>query len=138
MWNKRAFIISLSMTALMVITAGLAVAGDVVMAKDAVKYLDKSTYTSAQIKQYYRSLKGKTVKGSGVVVDVRTARKGSRVAVYIPGTKKPAKGYNIVVVTEQDGMDLKKGSKVSFEGTFLRYAMFTADNLDIQGTYKKR
>ncbi len=132
-------IICLSFSFLIVTYSKLS-AEEAVSAKEAVKYLDKSKYTSAEIKKYYRALKKKKVKGIGRVVEVRKGRKAFSVAVLVDGTKpiSKRKEYNLVVITTQDaGTELKKNDRVSFEGIFIRYAMFTVDNIDLKGTYKK-
>lgn len=112
-------------------------AEEAVSAKEAVKYLDKNEYTTAQIKTYYRSLKKKTIKGTGKVVDVIKGRRGSKVTVLVTGTQSK-KGYNLVIITRQDpASELNKNDEISFEGIFVRYHPFTVDNIDIKGTYKK-
>jgi hypothetical protein len=112
-------------------------AGESVSAKEAVKYLDKSTYTSAQIKTFYRSLKKKTIKGTGKVIDVIKGRRGSKVTVLVTGTQSK-KGYNLVIVTRQDpASELNKNDEIKYEGIFVRYHPFTVDNIDIKGTYTK-
>jgi hypothetical protein len=114
-----------------------AFAEEAVSAKEAVKYLDKDKYTSAQIKTYYKSLKKKTIKGTGKVTDVITGRRGSKVTVVVTGTQSK-KGYNLVIVTRQDAeTELNKNDRISYEGIFVRYHPFKVDNIDIKGTYKK-
>ena len=122
---------------LVIVSFDRSFAEEAVSAKEAVKYLDKNKYTTAQIKTYYKSLKKKTIKGTGKVTDVIAGRRGSKVTVVVTGTQSK-KGYNLVIVTRQDAeTELNKNDKISFEGIFVRYHPFKVDNIDIKGTYKK-
>lgn len=112
-------------------------AADIVPAKEAVKYLDKNKYTKAQIKEYYSSIKGKTIKGTGTIAEVKQARKNYELCVIVTGTTYD-RACNLVVSTDQeDAMKLKKGQKVSFEGKFVRLTPFVNYYVIIKGKYSK-
>lgn len=124
-------------SALMFIASQAVFAGDVVPAKEAVKYLDKKTYTKAQIRDYYRALKKKTVKGDGKVADVRKVRRNYEICVMVKGTKYERACNLIVNTSQEDAVKLNKGQKISFEGQFIRLTPFVNYYVIIKGSYKK-
>lgn len=123
---------------LVIIRVGAVSAGDdAVSAKEAVQYLDKKTYTNAQIRDYYRGLKKKTVKGTGMVAEVKPARKNYEICVLVTDTKYD-RACNLVINTGQkEALHLKKGEKIAFEGKFIRLTPFVNYYVIIKGTYKK-
>lgn len=129
--------IVLFVAAVLFIFSSVAFAGDIVPAKEAVKYLDKNRYTKAQIKEYYSSIKGKTIKGTGTIAEVKPARKNYELCVMVTGTTYD-RSCNLVVSTDQkDALNLKKGQKVSFEGQFVRLTPFVNYYVIIKGKYSK-
>jgi hypothetical protein len=109
---------------------------DVVPAAEAVSYLDKETYTSAQIRQYYRGLRSKTIAGEGTVAQVRQVRKNYEVCVLVTGTTY-SRPCNLVINTgQEEALNLQMGQKVSFEGQFVRLTPFVNYYVIIKGAYQ--
>lgn len=105
---------------------------------EILKKTDASANTSADIKHYSRGVKGRFASGKGQVVDVLDGRReGHRVTILIDGTKT-AKGYNVVLYTNQNApAELKMNDKVKFSGVVGRISTHRGTSVDITGTYEK-
>jgi len=113
-------------------------AGDAVPAKEAVKYLDKEKYTRAQIRDFYRKLKRKTVKGEGRVYEVKKARRNYEICVMVKDTTyyRPC---NLVISTPQkEALKLNKGDRIAFEGEFIRLTPFVNYYVIIKGKFRRK
>jgi hypothetical protein len=114
-----------------ILSPGQAQAGQVTAA-DVADHMDKSKYTSADIKQYLKDLKGKQVSAEGKVHDVMTGKTGVKivVSVDIPGRSRDF----VVDVHTRTASALKKGDRVSCTGEYIKYNMFTLNGIGIEGS----
>ncbi len=110
----------------------------VIDVNEIIKQIDPTKYTKAQIKEYYKSIRGKYAKGEGVVVNVLPGRRGRHRVTVLTSASKPEKGYNVVLYTTQDApAELKLNDRISFEGTVGRISTFRGASVDIKGKYTK-
>lgn len=118
-----------------ILPAGPAHAGQV-SAVDVADHMDKSKYTSADIKQYLKALKGKQVSAEGKVHDVLTGKTGVKIvlSVDIPGRSKDF----VVDVRTRDAAAVHKGDRVSCTGKYVKYNMFTLNGIGIEGSCSKK
>lgn len=79
---------------------------------------------------YFRQIRGKEIKGEGVVTTVGPK---SRVQILVKGSQ-PEKGYNVILITKQDASGLKQGDKISFHG---RISNLRGEILEIAGEFSK-
>lgn len=112
-----------------------ATAGPAVDAKEIATRLDKSKYTSAEIKSYLKDLKSKEVTAEGKVDEILTGKTGTRVVVLVD---VPNRTKNFVVdVYVSDASGLHKGDGVSCKGDYSKYNMFTLNGITLKGSCKK-
>ena len=108
-------------------------------ASDVVERLDQSKYTTAQIKDYLKTVEGARIKGEGKVVNVLGGKPGKmRVTVLTPGSK-PQKGYNIVLYTGQNAVaELNINDPISFEGELGKASFIRGASIDVKAAaYRK-
>jgi hypothetical protein len=107
-----------------------------VTAADVADHMDKSKYSSADIKKYLKALKGEQVSAEGKVHDVMTGKTGVKVVVSvdIPGRSKDF----VVDVRTKDAAALHKGDRVSCKGEYIKYNMFTLNGIGIDGSCSKK
>lgn len=105
-------------------------------AADVADHMDKSKYTSADIKKYLKALKGEQISAAGKVDDVLTGKTGVKivVSVEIPGRSKE---FTVDVHTK-DASSVHKGDRVSCKGEYVRYNMFTLNGIGIDGSCSKK
>ncbi|GBD99957.1 hypothetical protein BMS3Abin07_02004 [bacterium BMS3Abin07] len=138
---KKGFVLA----AIFIFAAISTVSADAVFAGSApaldvntvIRQLDPAVNTRARIKKYFRSIKGRKVRGKGKVVNVLGGR--SRISVTIlTSATKPRKGYNVVIYTKQDAIsELYIHDRLSFEGVLFKYSAFGGGSIAIKGVYKK-
>jgi len=118
-----------------ILSPGPARAGQVTAA-DVAEHMDKSKYTSADIKQYLKALKGQQVSAEGKVDDVLTGKTGVKIVVFvdIPGRSREF----VVDVHNKDAVAVHKGDRVSCTGEYAKYNMFTLNGIGIEGSCSKK
>jgi len=118
-----------------ILSPGPAEAGQITAA-DVADHMDKSKYSSADIKQYLKALKGKQVSAEGKVHDVLTGKTGVKivVSVNIPGRSRDF----VVDVRAKDTAAVHKGDRVSCTGEYVKYNMFTLNGIGIDGGCAKK
>ncbi len=107
-----------------------AVAGQAVNAETVAGHMDKSKYSTSDIKSYLKGLKGHGIAAQGKVKDVMVGKTGNRVVVFVnvPGRKK-----DFVVDVYVDRADkLHKGDHVSCKGEYAKYNMFTVNGITLK------
>jgi len=128
---------SLIIMAIFVLASVAAYAGDVLDVNTIIKSIKPDTMTKVQIKEYYSSVKGKTAKGSGKVVDVSPGRGKYKITI-LTSASNPPKGYNVVLYGKGDApTNLNKGQTIKFEGEVGRISTFRGLSVDIIGSYSK-
>ena len=107
-----------------------------VTAADVADHMDKSKYTSSDIKKYLKALKGEHISAAGKVDDVQTGRTGVKIVVFvsIPGRSKDF----VVDVHAKDATTVHKGDRVSCTGEYVKYNMFTLNGIGINGSCSKK
>ncbi|MGE5892798.1 MAG: hypothetical protein ACM34I_01965 [bacterium] len=108
-------------------------------ASEVLERLDQSKYTTAQIKEYLKSIEGSRIKGEGKVVNVLGGKLGKmRVTVLAPGSR-PKKGYNIVLYTGQNAVaELNINDRISLEGELGRASFIGGGSIDVKAAvYRK-
>ena len=107
-----------------------------VTAADVANHMDKSKYSSADIKQYLKALKGEQVSAEGKVDDVLTGKTGVKIVVLveIPGRSREF----VVDVRTKDAATVHKGDRVSCKGEYTKYNMFTLNGIGIEGSCSKK
>ena len=127
----------LMVSGMAILSPGAAQAGQATAA-DVAEHMDKSKYTSADIKKYLKALKGEQVSAEGKVHEVLTGRSGVKVvvSVNIPGRSQEF----IVDVHSKDAANVhvQKGDRVSCKGEYERYNMFTLNGIGIEGSCSKK
>jgi hypothetical protein len=127
----------LMVSGVVILSPGAVQAGQVTAA-DVADHMDKSKYSSADIKKYLKALKGEQVSADGKVHEVLTGRSGVKVvvSVNIPGRSKEF----IVDVHSKDAasVHVQKGDRVSCKGEYVRYNMFTLNGVGIDGSCTKK
>ncbi len=110
-------------------------AAQAVPAKAVAEHMDKSKYSSAEIKSYLKDLKGKEITADGKIDEILTGKSGTRVVVFvnIPGRSRDF----IVDVYVNDAKDFRKGDGVSCKGEYTKYNMFTLNGIAIKGSCSK-
>jgi hypothetical protein len=104
---------------------------------DVIKNVDPDRVNKAQFKEYYGTVEGEQAKGEGIVVSFLPGGKYKNRIAILTSASKPDKKYNVVLFTNQDAADLKKGDAVMFEGEIGHVTPFGGASIDIYGTYKK-
>jgi acyl-coenzyme A thioesterase PaaI-like protein len=129
------FVFSLFMAAAMVILSPAQSHAGQVTAAEVADHMDKTKYSSDDIKSYLKALKGKQIVADGKVDDVKTGRTGAKVVVKVevPGRSKDF----VVDVRTKDAAVLHKGDRVSCKGEYTKYNMFTLNGIGIDGSCSK-
>ena len=105
---------------------------------EVLKKVDSAKHTSAEIKEYYKSIKGKEAEGRGKVIDVLKGRRDRHRVTILTAAGKPKKGYDVVLYTEMNApAQLKKGQTIKFKGEIGRISSFRGTSVDIHGGYEK-
>jgi len=105
-------------------------------AVDVAEHMDKTKYTSAEVKGYLKALKDKQVIAKGKISDVLTGKSGTKIVVYvdIPGRSKEF----VVDVHTKKPAEFLKGTQVTCQGTYVKYNMFTLNGIGIEGSCAKK
>lgn len=115
--------------------------GNTVLAIDEVlRNVDPAKVTKWEVKEYWREINGKKVKGEGTVVHVLPLPEGGeRIAVLAPGSN-PEKGYNVMLyVTQEPPLDLRENDRISFEGEISRLSAYMGALIDVRkATFQKK
>ncbi len=108
----------------------IAIAGQTVNAETVAEHMDKSRYSSSDIKSYLKGLKGRGIAAQGKVKDVMVGKTGNRVVVFVnvPGRKKDF----VVDVYVDNAHKLHKGDHVSCRGEYAKYNMFTVNEITLK------
>lgn len=135
---KKIGIVTLSLfvaASLCMIGSTKAAAEQAVHAKAVAEHMDKSKYSSAEIKSYLKDLKGKEVTADGKIDEILTGRTGTRVVVFvdIPGRSRDF----VVDVYVHEAGNLHKGDRVSCKGEYAKYNMFTLNGITLKGSCNK-
>ena len=118
-----------------ILSPGPAHAGQVT-AVDVADHMDKSKYSTADVKQYLKALKGEQVSAEGKVHDVQTGKTGVKIVVSVD---IPGRSRNFVVdVHTKDAVAVHKGDWVSCKGEYVKYNMFTLNGIGINGSCSKK
>jgi len=106
-----------------------------VTAAEVADHMDKTKYSSDDIKSYLKALKGKQIVADGKVDDVKTGRTGAKIVVKVevPGRSKDF----VVDVRTKSAAALHKGDRVSCKGEYTKYNMFTLNGIGIDGSCSK-
>jgi len=115
---------------LFIVAQNASAAGQAANAKTVAEHMDKSKYSSSEIKSYLKGLKGNTVAADGKVNDIMTGKTGNRVVLYV---NIPGRGKDFVVdVYVDDASNLHKGDHVSCKGEYVKYNMFTVNGITLK------
>ena len=104
-----------------------------VNAVEIAQRLDKTKYTSDQIKGYVRKLNKKTkVVATGTVRDVKSGRSGTKVVLHVtvPGRKRKF----LVAVMVNNAQNIRRGQSATCSGKYLRYSRFDLNGVTIEGS----
>ncbi len=96
---------------------------------EIIDHMDKSKYSSSEIKAYMKSIKGEAVHVSGKVTDVKTGRSGTRISLTVPGGTKG--NYKVDVVTKEDTSSIHQGASVHCNGIFRQFNTFTLNGFTL-------
>ncbi len=99
------------------------------------QHLDKSKYTTTEVKNYLKDLKDKQVTAQGKLHEVLTGKTGIKVVVYVDVPKRST--YFIVDTFVEDASNLHKGDRVTCTGRYSKYNLFTLNGITIKGACKK-
>ncbi len=95
---------------------------EAVDAKTVAEHLDKTKYSSSDIRSYMKDLKDKQVTVTGKVQDVVSGKTGTKVVIHL---NVPNYKYAFVVdVQVSDAGDIHKGDMVSCKGEYIRSGIF--------------
>ncbi len=109
---------------------GANASGHAVNAATVAEHLDKTKYSSAEIKAYLKSLKEAEITASGKIDEIFVGKTGNRVVVFV---KAPGRGKEFVVdVYIDDASKLHKGEHVSCKGEYVKYNMFTLNGITLK------
>jgi hypothetical protein len=119
-----------------VVSSGTATAGAAVNAADVAEHMDKTKYSSDDVKGYLRALKGKQIVAEGKVDDVITGKTGAKIVLSVD---VPGRSRNFVVdVRVKEAGKFHKGDRASCEGRYAKYNMFTLNGIGINGHCSKQ
>lgn len=107
-------------------------------ALDAVaiaQHLDKTKYTTTEVKNYIKDLKDKQVIAKGKLHEVLTGKTGTKVVVYVDVPNKST--YFIVDTIVEDASGLHKNDRITCTGKYVKYNMFSLNGITIKGSCKK-
>ncbi|MEW6002825.1 MAG: hypothetical protein AB1638_09305 [Nitrospirota bacterium] len=113
----------------------LAEENSVLSIDEVLKNVDPAKVTKAQVKEYYKEVSGKKVKGEGTIVNVFPGTRDThRIAVLAAGSD-PEKGYNVMLyVTQETRPDVNKNDRIAFEGEISRLSAYKGALIDIHRT----
>jgi hypothetical protein len=114
---------------LMTVSLALA-AGQAVNAKTVAEHMDKSKYSSSEIKSYLKGLKGETITADGKIHDILTGKTGTRVVLSVNAGRS---NDFVVDVYVDDASKLHKDEHVSCKGEYAKYNMFTVNGIALKG-----
>ena len=98
--------------------------------------MDKNKYASAEIKNYLKDLKGKTVVADGKIHDILSGKTGTRVVLSVKAGR--SKDF-MVDVYVNEAVKLHKNDQVSCKGEYSKYNLFTLNGITLKnGTCSKR
>ncbi len=105
-------------------------AGGEVSAQTIAEHMNKSKYSSAEIKSYLKDLKGKEITADGKIDNILTGKTGTRVVVFvdIPGRST----YFVVDVYVSNSSGLHKNDRVSCKGTYSKYNWFSLNGITLK------
>lgn len=107
-----------------------------VNAKTVADHMDKNKYASAEIKNYLKDLKGKTVVADGKIHDILSGKTGTRVVLSVKAGR--SKDF-MVDVYVNEAVKLHKNDQVSCKGEYSKYNLFTLNGITLKnGTCSKR
>ncbi|HET6490022.1 MAG TPA: hypothetical protein VFG28_09680 [Syntrophales bacterium] len=120
-----------------IVSPSMTNAGQAVNAKTVAEHMDKSKYSSAEIKSYLKGLKGSEITAEGKIDEILSGKTGNRVVVFV---KIPGREREFVVdVYVSDSGKLNKNDQVSCKGEYAKYNMFTLNGIALKdGTCTKR
>ncbi len=130
-------IAALAASGTILVSAGMACAGGQTLnAKTVGEHMDKSKYSTAEVKAYIKDLKGKQITADGKINEILSGKTGNRVVVFV---KVPGRPKEFVVdVYVDDASKLHKGDQVSCKGEYAKYNMFTVNGITLKdGTCRK-
>jgi hypothetical protein len=111
-------------------------AGAGVNATEVAEHMDKTKYSSDDIKSYLKALKGKQIVAEGRVDDVITGRTGAKIVVQVdvPGRSREF----VVDVHVKEAGKFHKGDRASCEGRYTKYNIFTLNGIGMDGHCSKK
>lgn len=132
-------------TASLFVAAGLlvsahtpATAGQAVNAKTIAERLDKSKYTTSEIKTYVKGLKGADVTAEGKIDDIMNQpRRTAKVVVLIDVPGRSGKFIVDVHMPQNEADKLRKNDMVICKGEFRRYNPWTLGGIVLEGACRK-
>ena len=123
---------------LQVLVTAPAQAADAVEAATVADHMDKTKYSSKEIKSYMKGLKGKDVVAAGKVDNIHgQPRQEAKVVVDVT---IPGRGTLFVVdvhMPQSEADKLRKNDRVSCRGQFRRYNPWTLNGIVLQGSCTK-
>ena len=122
-------------TGLLLFTASSAPAEEALDAVTIAQHLDKSKYTTTEVKNYIKDLKDKQVIAQGKLHEVLTGKTGTKVVVYVDIPNKST--YFIVDTLVEDASGLHKNDRVTCTGKYVKYNPFSLNGITIKGSCKK-
>lgn len=124
------FLLSAAFVSMVILNS--ADAGQTISATTVAEHMDKSKYSTAEIKTYLKGLKGHEIAAEGKVNDIMTGKTGNRVVVFVnvPGRDKDF----VVDAFVDDASMLHKGDSVACKGEFSKYNMFTVNGITIKNS----
>lgn len=121
---------------LIALSSGTATAGAALNAAEVAEHMDKTKYSSDDVKSYLKALKGKQIVAEGKVDDVITGRTGAKIVVQV---NVPGRSREFVVdVRVKEAGKFHKGDRASCEGRYAKYNMFTLNGIGIDGHCSKQ
>lgn len=99
------------------------------------QHLDKTNYTTAEVKNYIKGLKSKRVIAQGKLHEVLTGKTGIKVVVYVDVPDRST--YFIVDTVVENASGLQKNDIVTCTGDYVKYNMFSLNGITIRGSCKK-
>ncbi len=119
-----------------ILSFAAAAAEKAVNAKAVAEHMDKSKYSSSEIKTYLKGLKGGTIAADGKIRDILTGKTGNRVVLSVAAGRS---NDFVVDVYVDDASSLHKGDHVSCTGEYAKYNMFTVNGITLKdGSCKKK
>ncbi len=122
-------------TALLLLSASSASAEEPVNAVAISQHLDKTKYTTTEVKNYIKDLKNKQVIAQGKLHEVLTGKTGVKVVVYVNDPNRSS--YFIVDTIVENASGLHKNDLVTCTGEYVKYNPFSLNGITIKGSCKK-